>query len=136
MTCPSAGKYVPLPSIITLNLLVQGGGQGGFRNSQRSSSVDSRCVFPFKGHLSRFLAFGLGLSVTAIEGDGRLVDMATKFDRELVWALEKKQARRAKVNGAVGGGGGAPRLMPCADQWALHTRQWLNSNGAEGQPRG
>ncbi|CAM4707623.1 unnamed protein product [Caretta caretta] len=49
-----------------------------------------------QGHLSRFLAFGLGLSVTAIEGDGRLVDMATKFDRELVWALEKKQARRAK----------------------------------------
>uniref|UniRef100_A0A674K5U6 Methyltransferase like 25B n=1 Tax=Terrapene triunguis TaxID=2587831 RepID=A0A674K5U6_9SAUR len=45
-----------------------------------------------QGHLSRFLAFGLGLSVTAIEGDGRLVDMATKFDRELVWALEKEQA--------------------------------------------
>uniref|UniRef100_A0A8C0IYC7 Methyltransferase like 25B n=1 Tax=Chelonoidis abingdonii TaxID=106734 RepID=A0A8C0IYC7_CHEAB len=53
-----------------------------------------------KGHLSRFLAFGLGLSVTAIEGDGRLVDMATKFDRELVWALEKEQARRAQVRPA------------------------------------
>uniref|UniRef100_A0A8C3XLG9 Ribosomal RNA adenine dimethylase domain containing 1 n=1 Tax=Chelydra serpentina TaxID=8475 RepID=A0A8C3XLG9_CHESE len=52
-----------------------------------------------QGHLSRFLAFGLGLSVTAIEGDGRLVDMATKFDRELVWALEKEQAGQAKVNG-------------------------------------
>nr|XP_023955648.1 protein RRNAD1 isoform X2 [Chrysemys picta bellii] len=49
-----------------------------------------------QGHLARFLAFGLGLSVTAIEGDGRLVDMATKFDRELVWALEKEQARRTK----------------------------------------
>ncbi|XP_075763636.1 methyltransferase-like protein 25B isoform X2 [Pelodiscus sinensis] len=49
-----------------------------------------------QGHLSRFLAFGLGLSVTAIEGDRRLVDMATKFDQELVWALEKEQARRAE----------------------------------------
>ncbi|XP_032647988.1 methyltransferase-like protein 25B [Chelonoidis abingdonii] len=54
-----------------------------------------------QGHLSRFLAFGLGLSVTAIEGDGRLVDMATKFDRELVWALEKEQARRAQDPGEV-----------------------------------
>uniref|UniRef100_A0A8C8SNE9 Ribosomal RNA adenine dimethylase domain containing 1 n=1 Tax=Pelusios castaneus TaxID=367368 RepID=A0A8C8SNE9_9SAUR len=54
-----------------------------------------------QGHLSRFLAFGLGLSVTAIEGDRHLVDMATKFDQELVWALEKEQARGAKDLGQI-----------------------------------
>ncbi|XP_067425652.1 methyltransferase-like protein 25B [Emydura macquarii macquarii] len=54
-----------------------------------------------QGHLSRFLAFGLGLSVTAIEGDGQLVDMAIQFDQELVWVLEKEQARRAKDLGQI-----------------------------------
>ncbi|NWW84772.1 RRNAD protein, partial [Rhynochetos jubatus] len=42
-----------------------------------------------QGHLSRFLAFGLGLSVTAVEGDGRLVGMAERFDQELLRELEK-----------------------------------------------
>ncbi|KAM6434341.1 methyltransferase-like protein 25B isoform 2-T2 [Liasis olivaceus] len=47
-----------------------------------------------QGHLSRFLAFGLGLSVTAVEGDPRLVAQAVRFDRELVRGLQKEQARR------------------------------------------
>ncbi|XP_053225977.1 methyltransferase-like protein 25B isoform X2 [Podarcis raffonei] len=47
-----------------------------------------------QGHLSRFLAFGLGLSVTAIEGDPRLVAQAAKFDQELVQALRKEGAKR------------------------------------------
>lgn len=115
------------PSSITLNLPALGG-EGGLGNPQ-SSCVDRWRVFLFKGHLSRFLAFGLGLSVTAIEGDGQLVDMAIKFDQELVWVLEKEQARRAKVNSAVGDGGRAPRLKACADWWTLHTRKWLNSYG-------
>uniref|UniRef100_A0A8D0FII6 Uncharacterized protein n=1 Tax=Strix occidentalis caurina TaxID=311401 RepID=A0A8D0FII6_STROC len=42
-----------------------------------------------KGHLSRFLAFGLGLSVTAVEGDGRLAAMAERFDQELLRELGK-----------------------------------------------
>ncbi|NXP42121.1 RRNAD protein, partial [Leiothrix lutea] len=37
-----------------------------------------------QGHLSRFLAFGLGLSVTAVESDGRLVGLAERFDQELL----------------------------------------------------
>ncbi|XP_062487646.1 methyltransferase-like protein 25B isoform X2 [Pezoporus occidentalis] len=41
------------------------------------------------GHLSRFLAFGLGLSVTAVEGDGRLAGAAERFDWELLRELHK-----------------------------------------------
>ncbi|NXC11488.1 RRNAD protein, partial [Orthonyx spaldingii] len=37
-----------------------------------------------QGHLSRFLAFGLGLSVTAVESDGRLAGLAERFDQELL----------------------------------------------------
>ncbi|NWX52589.1 RRNAD protein, partial [Steatornis caripensis] len=47
-----------------------------------------------QGHLSRFLAFGLGLSVTAVEGDGRLAGTARRFDRELLRELEKTGAPR------------------------------------------
>ncbi|KAM6106395.1 methyltransferase-like protein 25B [Pterocles gutturalis] len=42
-----------------------------------------------QGHLSRFLAFGLGFSVTAVEGESRLVGTAQRFDRELRRELEK-----------------------------------------------
>ncbi|XP_060937359.1 protein RRNAD1 [Limanda limanda] len=44
-----------------------------------------------QGHLTRFLSFGLGLSVTAIEADGALVAMASKFDEQLLLALEKQK---------------------------------------------
>ncbi|XP_063173051.1 methyltransferase-like protein 25B [Candoia aspera] len=47
-----------------------------------------------QGHLSRFLAFWLQLSVTAVEGDPRLVAQAIEFDRELVRGLKKEQARQ------------------------------------------
>ncbi|XP_058016103.1 methyltransferase-like protein 25B isoform X2 [Ahaetulla prasina] len=47
-----------------------------------------------QGHLARFLAFGLRLSVTAVEGDARLVAQAAKFDRALALELEKERARR------------------------------------------
>ncbi|KAM8794290.1 LOW QUALITY PROTEIN: methyltransferase-like protein 25B [Eudromia elegans] len=50
-----------------------------------------------QGHLSRFLAFGLGLPVSAVEGDGRLVEAAKRFDRELLRALHKARARGARV---------------------------------------
>ncbi|CAI7935535.1 protein RRNAD1 isoform X1 [Podarcis lilfordi] len=61
-----------------------------------------------QGHLSRFLAFGLGLSVTTIEGDPRLVAQAAKFDQEVVQALRKEgakrggQVRRRNVRGGEG----------------------------------
>ncbi|XP_063276503.1 methyltransferase-like protein 25B isoform X1 [Prinia subflava] len=42
-----------------------------------------------QGHLSRLLAFGLGLSVTAVESDGRLVGLAERFDQELLRELGK-----------------------------------------------
>ncbi|KAE8588319.1 hypothetical protein XENTR_v10022462 [Xenopus tropicalis] len=43
-----------------------------------------------QGHLSRFLSFGQGLSVTAVEADKHLVTMAAKFDHDLMYMLEKK----------------------------------------------
>lgn len=49
---------------------------------------------PNQGHLTRFLSFGLGLSVTAIEADPTLVTMASKFDGQLVWALEKEKQKK------------------------------------------
>uniref|UniRef100_A0A8D2IYV2 Ribosomal RNA adenine dimethylase domain containing 1 n=1 Tax=Varanus komodoensis TaxID=61221 RepID=A0A8D2IYV2_VARKO len=72
-----------------------------------------------QGHLSRYLAFGLHLSVTAIEGDPRLVREATRFDRELIETLKKKQAEaglagrqegeRRKLSGQLL----APGAEPC-----------------------
>ncbi|XP_029437556.1 protein RRNAD1 isoform X2 [Rhinatrema bivittatum] len=44
-----------------------------------------------QGHLSRFLAFGFGLSVTAVEADEHLVAMATKFDQQLGGILRKEK---------------------------------------------
>ncbi|NXF13512.1 RRNAD protein, partial [Smithornis capensis] len=42
-----------------------------------------------QGHLSRFLAFGLGLSVTAVESESRLAGLAQRFDQELLRELAK-----------------------------------------------
>ncbi|XP_062278408.1 protein RRNAD1 [Scomber scombrus] len=47
-----------------------------------------------QGHLTRFLSFGLGLSVTAIEADHALVAMASKFDGQLLWTLEKEMQKK------------------------------------------
>lgn len=47
-----------------------------------------------QGHLTRFLSYGLGLSVTAIEANRTLVAMASKFDGQLVWALEKENQKK------------------------------------------
>ncbi|NP_001089353.1 methyltransferase like 25B L homeolog [Xenopus laevis] len=43
-----------------------------------------------QGHLSRFLSFGQGLSVTAVEADQHLVKMAAKFDHDFMYMLDKK----------------------------------------------
>nr|XP_019961340.1 PREDICTED: protein RRNAD1 [Paralichthys olivaceus] len=47
-----------------------------------------------QGHLTRFLSFGLGLSVTAIEADPALVAMASKFDEQLLSVLEKEKQKK------------------------------------------
>ncbi|XP_024241608.1 protein RRNAD1 isoform X2 [Oncorhynchus tshawytscha] len=47
-----------------------------------------------QGHLTRFLSFGLGLSVTGIEADPTLVSMASKYDGQLLWTLEKERQRK------------------------------------------
>lgn len=39
------------------------------------------------------MSYGLGLSVTTIEADGTFVEMASKFDRELEWTLDKEQKK-------------------------------------------
>ncbi|KAK5861690.1 hypothetical protein PBY51_017147 [Eleginops maclovinus] len=57
-----------------------------------SSVVD---VGSGQGHLTRFLSFGLGLTVTAIEADRTLVAMATKFDAELLGVLEKEKQKES-----------------------------------------
>ncbi|CAN8206776.1 unnamed protein product [Coccothraustes coccothraustes] len=44
-----------------------------------------------QGHLSRLLAFGLGLRVTAVESDARLVGLAERFDQELLRELAKSR---------------------------------------------
>ncbi|TRY89446.1 hypothetical protein DNTS_016046 [Danionella cerebrum] len=52
-----------------------------------------------QGHLTRFLSFGLGLDVTAIEADHNLVSMATKFDRQLLQTLSKYDQRSEEAWG-------------------------------------
>lgn len=61
-----------------------------------------------QGHLTRFLSFGLGLSVTAVEADPALVAMATKFDAQLARALEKEQQKTVSLFRF-------PSLLPAAD---------------------
>ncbi|KAL7977958.1 hypothetical protein Chor_004945 [Crotalus horridus] len=86
-----------------------------------------------QGHLSRFLAFGLQLSVTAVEGDPRLVAQAAKFDRALVLELSKEQARRKAPDGASVQG---PRHVV---GWVSPDSSWpefvelLHSDEAEGK---
>ncbi|XP_034729549.1 protein RRNAD1 [Etheostoma cragini] len=77
-----------------------------------SSVVD---VGSGQGHLTRFLSFGLGLSVTAIEADHTLVAMASKFDGQLLLALEKE---RQKKNFSP--------LVPVSQSSPRHVAGWVN----------
>ncbi|NWV38405.1 RRNAD protein, partial [Grantiella picta] len=65
--------------------------QGDAVGSQGIPPIPADFVSPHQGHLSRFLAFGLGLSVTAVESDGRLTSLAERFDQELLRELGKKR---------------------------------------------
>ncbi|CAG6014419.1 unnamed protein product [Menidia menidia] len=67
-----------------------------------------------QGHLTRFLSFGLGLSVTAIEADHTLVSMAAKYDGELLWTLEKEKQKKSCS------------LLPVAQALPRHVAGWVN----------
>ncbi|XP_076592683.1 methyltransferase-like protein 25B isoform X3 [Chaetodon auriga] len=54
-----------------------------------------------QGHLTRFLSFGLRLSVTAIEADHTLVAVASRFDGQLLRALEKEKQKQCSSLGPV-----------------------------------
>lgn len=43
--------------------------------------------------MTRFLSFGLGLDVTAVEADSNLVSMASKFDGQLLSTLAKESRK-------------------------------------------
>ncbi|XP_074509018.1 methyltransferase-like protein 25B [Sebastes fasciatus] len=68
-----------------------------------------------QGHLTRFLSFGLGLSVTAIEADHTLVAMASKFDGQLLWALEKEKQKKNCAS-----------LVPVSLSSPRHVAGWVN----------
>uniref|UniRef100_A0A7N4NFI8 Methyltransferase like 25B n=1 Tax=Sarcophilus harrisii TaxID=9305 RepID=A0A7N4NFI8_SARHA len=59
-----------------------------------------------QGHLTRFLALGLGLSVTGIEMDRRLVERAQHLDQELLSTLKKEERRKPRVYSARAAAGG------------------------------
>ncbi|XP_010353706.1 protein RRNAD1 isoform X6 [Rhinopithecus roxellana] len=63
-----------------------------------------------QGHLSRFMALGLGLMVKSIEGDQRLVERAQRLDQELLQALEKEEKRNPQIcaAGTTASGAGPP----------------------------
>ncbi|XP_068179082.1 methyltransferase-like protein 25B isoform X2 [Antennarius striatus] len=69
-----------------------------------------------QGHLTRFLSFGLGLSVTAVEADSALVAMASRFDRQLVWTLEKEQQKKKCPSS----------LLPASKSTPHHMTGWVN----------
>ncbi|XP_010346773.1 methyltransferase-like protein 25B isoform X3 [Saimiri boliviensis] len=60
-----------------------------------------------QGHLSRFMALGLGLMVKSIEGDQRLVERAQRLDQELLQALEKEERRNPQICAARATASGA-----------------------------
>ncbi|NXG03576.1 RRNAD protein, partial [Sakesphorus luctuosus] len=64
-----------------------------------------------QGHLSRFLSFGLGLSVTAVESDARLAGLAQRFDQELLRELHKTGGT---------GHGGHPQRRPLTPRAPRH----------------
>ncbi|KAM7382874.1 hypothetical protein PAMP_002572 [Pampus punctatissimus] len=68
-----------------------------------------------QGHLTRFLSFGLGLSVAAIEADRALVAMASKFDEQLLWALEKEKQKKS-----------CSFKLPLSHSSPRHVAGWVN----------
>ncbi|XP_048882204.1 protein RRNAD1 isoform X2 [Brienomyrus brachyistius] len=70
-----------------------------------------------QGHLSRFMSFGLGLSVTGIEADPALVSMASKFDGQLMSTLKKEsQKKNNRIDCTLSAPGPSPN----------HITGWVN----------
>lgn len=92
-----------------------------------------------QGHLTRFMSFGLGLSVTAIEADHNLVSMASRFDGQLLQALEKEMQKK-KCSSQLPTSQSSPRhvagwVNPNAS-WEDFLKQLKTSNGgSEGSPK-
>uniref|UniRef100_A0A3P9L3X5 Ribosomal RNA adenine dimethylase domain containing 1 n=1 Tax=Oryzias latipes TaxID=8090 RepID=A0A3P9L3X5_ORYLA len=86
-----------------------------------------------QGHLSRFLSFGLGLSVTAVEADHALVTMASKFDEELIWTLEKEKQKK-NISSQLSKPYNLPKHVAAwvnpKDSWESFFRQIRTSNYA------
>nr|XP_046254887.1 protein RRNAD1 [Scatophagus argus] len=68
-----------------------------------------------QGHLTRFLSFGLGLTVTAVEADHTLVAMASRFDGQLVCTLEKEKQKK-----------NCSSLVPVSQSSPRHVAGWVN----------
>lgn len=84
---------------------------------QQTNCHDVIDVGSGQGHLTRFLSFGLGLSVTAIEADAHLVLMARKFDDQLCWTLAKERLREIDT--------GQPPQEVCGPS-PCHIVGWVN----------
>ncbi|KAG5856548.1 hypothetical protein ANANG_G00009100 [Anguilla anguilla] len=74
-----------------------------------------------QGHLTRFLSFGLGLSVTGIEADPALVAMASKFDEQLLSTLQKKSLKKNVTTQQLPAPGRSPRHVV---GWVNPTASW------------
>ncbi|XP_060112696.1 methyltransferase-like protein 25B [Heteronotia binoei] len=104
-----------------------------------SDLTGCRCVVDVgsgQGHLSRFLAFGLHLAVTAVEEDPHLVGRAIMFDQELLQALKKEQARGTQTAGDLSLRGPSHvvgRVDPQAP-WQEFLRLLQRRRGKEGSP--
>lgn len=68
-----------------------------------------------QGHLTRFLSYGLQLSVTAIEADHNLVSMASRFDGELLCSLEKENRKKNSSS-----------QLPLSQYSPRHVNGWVN----------
>lgn len=68
-----------------------------------------------QGHLTRFLSYGLRLSVTAIEADHDLVSVASRFDAQLLCSLEKENRKKSNSS-----------QLPLSQYSPSHVNGWVN----------
>ncbi|KAJ8290107.1 hypothetical protein GJAV_G00008780 [Gymnothorax javanicus] len=74
-----------------------------------------------QGHLTRFLSFGLGLSATGIEADPTLVATASKFDEQLLSALQKQSLKKNEAAQQPAAFDNIPRHVA---GWVNHKASW------------
>ncbi|XP_071583011.1 LOW QUALITY PROTEIN: methyltransferase-like protein 25B, partial [Heliangelus exortis] len=81
-----------------------------------------------QGHLSRFLSFGLGLSVVGVEADPRLAAAARRFDQELLRELGKRGGPKRR-----GVAGNPPRHPPLTPRPPQHLTGRLDPHAPWGE---